>query len=208
MNMRTAGMKAGFACLLSVLTCRATAGSTTLLRTASKTTPEWGSVQTYAGKIDPVISSVKPATSITVVLLTDSLRPAEIESVKKDLLELYTSLHGHAFRLGVLGQGALGIAGPFASRAQLKSALNEVAGGSDSSAATASTASVASPALLDNLYASVGQLGANWSRVLLIGDLPPLEPSAREYASGLLLRAFGSAHLQVSWYAFSGGNDG
>src|SRR6267378_4111282 len=208
MNMRTLGMKAGFACLLLVLTCRATAGSTTLLRTASKTSPEWGSVQTYAGKIDPVISKVKPATSITVVFLTDSLSPAEIESVKKDLLGLYTSLHGHAFRLGVLGHGALGIADPFASRAQLKSALNEVAGGSDSSAATASTASVASPALLDNLYASVGQLGANWSRVLLIGDLPSLDPSAREYASGLLLRAFGSAHLQVSWYAFSGGNDG
>src|SRR6202521_3374445 len=206
--MRTVGMKAGFACLLLVLTSRATAGSTTLLRTASKTSPEWGSVQTYEGKIDPVISSVKPAPSITVLLLTDSLSPAEIENVKKDLLGLYTSLHGHAFRLGVLRHGALGIAGPFASRAQLKSALNVVAGGSDSSAATASTASVASPALLDNLYASVGQLGANWSRVLLIGDLPPLEVSAREYASGLLLRAFGSAHLQVSWYAFSGGNDG
>jgi tetratricopeptide (TPR) repeat protein len=40
-----------------------------------------------------------------------------------------------------------------------------------------------------------------------IGELPPLEGSVREYASSLLLRAFGSAHLQVSWYAFSGGND-
>jgi tetratricopeptide (TPR) repeat protein len=205
MNLRTAGMKAGLACLLLVSACRATAGSTTLLRTASKTSPECGPVQTYAGKIDPVISSVRPATSITVVLLMDSLSPAEIESVKKDLLGLYTSLHGHAYRLGVLRNGALGIAGPFANRAQLKSALNEVMGGSDSSAATAS---VASAALLDNLYASVGQLGADWSRVLLIGELPPLEASARAYASGLLLRAFGSAHLQVSWYAFSGGDDG
>src|SRR5467141_4735484 len=133
MNLRRVRMKARFACLLLVLTCRGTEASTTLLRTTSKTSPEWGSLQTYAGKIDPVISSVKPATSITVVLLTDSLSPAEIESVKKDLLGLYTSLHGHAFRLGVLGHGAFGIAGPFASRAQLKSALNEVAGGSDSS---------------------------------------------------------------------------
>jgi len=178
------------------------------LRTASKISPEPGSVQTYAGQIDPIISSVKPATSITVVLLTDLLSPAEIESVKKDLLGLYTSMHGHAFRLGILRNGGLGIAGPFASRAQLKSALNEVAGGSDPSVSAASTAPVASLALLDNLYASVGQLGADWSRVLLIGALPPLEGSAREYASGLLLRAFGSAHIQLSWYAFSGGNDG
>src|SRR5260370_22808532 len=167
MNLRSVRMKARFACLLLVLTCRGTEASTTLLRTTSKTSPEWGSVQTYAGKIDPVISSVKPATSITVVLLTDSLSPAQMESVKKDLLGLYTSLHGHAFRLGILGNGAFGIAGPFASRAQLKSALSEVAGGSDSSAATASTAPVAPPAFLDNLYASAGQLGADWSRVLL-----------------------------------------
>lgn len=216
MVLRTAGIRAGVACLLCVLTCRVTAGSTALLRTATKTSPELGPVQTYAGKIEAVISGVKPAPSITVVLLTDSLSPAQIESVKKDLLTLYTSLRGHPLRLAVLGNGSIGIAGPFTTRAQLKSALSEV-GSSNSSAATPSSnvpqatdrqgPSTPSPSLLDNLYAGVGQLGADWSRVLLIGELPPLEASAREYASGLLQRAFASAHLQVSWYAFSGGDD-
>ena len=213
MNLRTAGVKAAFACLLLVSTCRATSGSTTLLRTASKTTPELAPVETYAGKVDAVVSGVKPAGSITILLLADSLSPAEMDSIKKDLLALYVSLRGHPFRLAVLRSGAMGVAGPFASRAQLKSALSEVAG-SDSSASAASPPSVASassvPAevLLDHLRASVGQLGADWSRVLLIGELPPLEASEREYASSLLLRAFSSAHVRVSWYAFSGGNDG
>jgi Tfp pilus assembly protein PilF len=168
-------------------------------------------VQTYAGKTEAVISGVKPAPSVTLVLLTDSLSPAQIESVKKDLLTLYTSLRGHPLRLAVLGNGSIGIVGPFTSRSQLKSALSEV-GNSNSPAAAPSSdvptiPSTLSPALLDNLYAGVGQLGADWSRVLLIGELPPLEASVREYASGLLQRAFGSAHLQVSWYAFSGGDD-
>src|SRR5438105_11534098 len=83
MPLRTAGVKAGLACLMLVWTCRAASGSTTLLRTASKMTPELGPVQTYAGNIDAVISSVKPAPAITIVLLTDSLSPAEMHSIKK-----------------------------------------------------------------------------------------------------------------------------
>ncbi len=67
--------------------------STTLLRTTSKMGPELGAVLTYAGKIDPVISNVKVAAPITVVFLTDSLSPAEIETVKKEVLAFYASLH-------------------------------------------------------------------------------------------------------------------
>ncbi|HEV2195986.1 MAG TPA: hypothetical protein VGR55_10420 [Candidatus Acidoferrum sp.] len=169
--------------------------------------PELGPVQTYAGKIDLVISGVKPAPTVTVVLLTDSLSPAETESVKKELLTLYTALRGRPFRLALVSNGSIGVAGPFASRAQLKSALSEVAGKTDSQAPTAFT-SAASVQLLDNLYANAGQLGGDWSQVLLVGELPPLESSVREYASAMLLRAFGGTHLQVSWYAFSGGDNG
>ena len=177
-------------------------------------TPELGPVQTYAGNIDAVISSVKPAPAITIVLLTDSLSPAEMHSIKKDLPALYASLRGHPLRLAVLRRGAVGVRGPFTSWAQLNSALSEVAGKSEPSGSTASPASAASASsiptgvLLDHLCASVGQLGGDWSRVLLIGELPPLEASEKEYASGLLLQAFGTAHVQVSWYAFSGGDDG
>ena len=167
--------------------------------------PELGAVLTYAGKIDPVISNVKVAAPITVVFLTDSLSPAEIETVKKEVLAFYASLHGRPFRLATLGNGSIGVAGPFTSRAQLKSTLGELAARTDP---PVSTVSAPNPQLLDNLCASAGRLGGDWSRVLLVGELPPLEASVREYASALLLRAFINAHLRVSWYAFSGGNDG
>jgi len=170
--------------------------------------PELGPVLTYAGKIDPIISNVKAAAPITVVFLTDSLTSAELETVKKEVLALYTSLHGRPFRLVVVGNGSIGAAGPFTSRVQLKSALGEVAAKTESPVSTPFGASVPSAQLLDSLVASAGQLGGDWSRVLLIGELPPLGAPAREYASALLLRAFSNAHLQVSWYAFSGGDDG
>jgi len=210
MILRSVRSKAGLVCLALLCSCRIAPGSTVLLRAASKTAPELGPVQTYAGKVDATISPVKPAASITVVLLMDSLSPAEIESVKKDLPGLYLSLRGRPLRLALLRNGTIGVAGPFSSRAQLRSALNEVTAGPGSSAFPASPVILgqsASPALLDNLQASVGQLGSDWSRVLLIGEFPALETAAREYASSVLLRAFGGAHLQVSWYAFSGGND-
>ena len=131
-------------------------GSTTLLRTPSKIVPELEPVQTYAGKTDLVIFAVKPATAVTVVLLTDSLSPVETETVKKGLLALYTALRGRSFRLALLGNGSFGVAGPFTSRAQLKSALSEVTGKTDSTVSAASPDPSASPRLLDNLNASVG----------------------------------------------------
>jgi tetratricopeptide (TPR) repeat protein len=41
----------------------------------------------------------------------------------------------------------------------------------------------------------------------LFGELPALEPSALDYASALLLRAFTTQRIQLSWSAPSGGND-
>lgn len=207
MKLRVVRSNAG-ACLFLLAASGPAIASTTLLRTALKTSPELGQVLTYAGKMDPVISNVKAASPVTVVLLTDSMSPLEIETAKKEVLALYTSLRGRPFRLAILQNGSIGVAGPFTSRSQLKSALGDVNGRTDSPAATVSNAPITSPQVLDNLCSSASQLGGDWSRVLLVGELPPLEAPAREYASALLLRAFTNAHLQVSWYAFSGGNDG
>jgi predicted Zn-dependent protease len=182
--------------------CRGAAGSTALVRSELHTAPELAPVRTYAGSVLAVVSPVKPSPLVTVVLLVDSLSPSELESVKKDLLTLFASMPGHPMRIALLRNGSVGVAGPFASRAQLKSALTEIAAAPDASATTPSSA-----ALLDSLCASVNQLGADWSRVLLVGELPNLDGSAREYASALLARTFGNAHLQLSWFSFSGGND-
>lgn len=211
MNSRSAVINAGAACFLFVCIPNAWGTTTTLLRAPATSNSEAGSVLTYAGKIDVSVSKVKPAQAITAVVLADSLTAAQLESVKKDLLSAYALLRGRPLRVAAIRNGAFGIAGPFASRAQLKSALSELGDANPDTSSSASSAgsssAVPASAVLDNLCASASQLGEGWSRVLIIGELPPLEKQTNEYASALLLRAFGKAALQVSWYPFSGANE-
>lgn len=194
-------LRTGIVSILLLPVCRVATGTSVLLHPAPGGAPGLLSVQTYTGKADPIVTPVKPSASVTVVLLMDTLSPAELDSVKKDLLALHTSLHGRPLRLALVRNGSLGVAGPFSSRALLKSALTQVQPAADPSE------SVSPSAALDTLSAGAPQLGADWSRVLLIGEFPALDPSAIEYASAVLLRAFGSQHLQVSWFAPAGGSD-
>lgn len=188
----------GFA-LLCV--CQRAGGSTALIRSELHGTPDLAPVRTYAGNVQAAVSPVKPSPLVTVVLLTDSFSSAELETVKKDLATLLASLHGHPMRIAVLRNGSIGVAGPFTNRAQLKSALAEITAMPD----YAGGATL--PAVLDNLCASVTQLGSDWSRVLVVGELPALDAGSRDYTSALLTRTFGAAHLQLSWFPFSGGDD-
>lgn len=173
-------------------------GSEILVRSSSSEALGLSPVQTYAGKVDAILTGVKPESSLTVVLLMDGLKAAELESVNKDLLALYGGMSGRPVRLMVLRNGSTETAGPFASRARFKAALEKIrAGGENATAVSAGT-------FYDALAANAAQWGSNWSRVLLIGDLPALEPAVREYATALLLRAFSSQHVQVSLFGLEG----
>ncbi len=194
-------VRAGLFGLFLLAGCgKATAGSL-LLHSASNVAPESLSVQTYAGKPDVSISPIQPSPSVTVVLLMDTLTPSQLESVKRDVLALYTSLHKRPLSLALLRSGSVAITLPFTARSRLESALNEAA-------QSTPAAPPASPsAIIDALCAAAPQLGSNWSNVLLIGEFPELTPAALEYASALLLRTFSSQRIQLSWAAPSGGND-
>lgn len=189
-----------FALVLLAFCCRATAGPV-LLHSASNAAPELLSVQTYAGKPDVTVSPVQPSSSVTVVLLMDTLTPAQLESTKRDLLALYTSLHKRPLSLALLRSGSIAVAGPFTTRARLESALNEAA------RAAADTPPASPSAIIDALCAAAPQLGSNWSNALLIGEFPDLNPPVLEFASALLSRTFSTQHIQLSWAAPSGGND-
>jgi tetratricopeptide (TPR) repeat protein len=177
--------------------------SSALIRFSYQVPPEVTSIQTYAGAASVAVSPVRPAASRTVVLLLDTLTAASLDDIKTGVLSLYGSSQGHPLRLATLRQGSLSIAGPFTSQTGLQRALEKV-GAVDPSA----PASQASPAqLFDTLSADVAQLGSHWSRVLLIGDFPALDPASIDYASAILLRAFLAQQLRVSWYAPDGQND-
>jgi len=194
-------IRAGIVVLALMSICHVAMGSSVFLRIPSSTTPGLAPIQTYAGKADPSTALAKLSTSVTVVVLADTLSSDAFDSVRNGLLALQTSLHGHPLRVALIRNGSLAVTGPFSTRARLKAALDQVTPVSDPSA------SVPTSTVFDTLNASVGQLGADGSHVLLIGEFPALDPLTLDYASALTLRAFGSRHLQVSWFSPAGGND-
>jgi tetratricopeptide (TPR) repeat protein len=181
----------GFLVLLLMMS-RVAVASTVLLRSTAPTTPVLAAVQTYAGKTAAIVSSVKAGEGLTVVLLLDRMNATELESVGKELSDLYGSLSGRPLRLAWLQNGAISMEGPFASRARLKNTFEKI------QRSTESPAPISPAAVYDGMVSSVTQWGSNWSRVLLIGNLPQLEPAVQDYAAAMLLRAFCAQHVQVS----------
>ena len=198
MNFR---LRAGVLCLGLLSVCHVAISSSVFLRIPSSTTPELAPIQTYAGKADHNIALAKLSTSVTVVLLADTLSSDAFDRVRNELLALQTSLHGHPLRVALIRNGSLAVTGPFSTRARLTAALDQVTLVPDPSSP------VPASAVFDTLNAGVGQLGADGSHVLLIGEFPALDPMTLDYASALALRAFSSLHLQVSWFSPAGGND-
>lgn len=202
MRRRLSSLRPGALSFILLVVCEAAGGTSVLLRSGSPTALELSSVRTYAGKADPSVSPVKPASSLTVVLLLDGLSSAALDGVKRDLPALYRLLNGRQLRLVLLRNGTFAQAGPFTGGTRLKSVLDKI------EPAEESGTHVTPAGFFDALAANAAHWGANWSRVLLIGDFPALEPATKEYAEALLLRAFSSQQVQVSWYSPAGGEEG
>jgi tetratricopeptide (TPR) repeat protein len=194
-------LRAGILCVLLFLAYRPAVGSSAFFRTTIATPPQLAPIRTYSGNTEPSIAPVKLSPSVTVVVLADTLSFDQLDRIKIELLALYSSLRGHPLRVVLIRNASLGVSGPFSTRARLKSALDEI------SLSTDPSAPITSATILDTLNASVEQLAADGSRVILIGEFPTLDPLATNYASALLLRSFVSHHLLVSWFAPAGGSD-
>ena len=130
--------------------------------------------------------------------------PPRLSTVRRQTCSsLYGSLQGRPLRLAILRQRSLEAVGPFSSRAALQRALDKIVP-PDSSMPE----SQPSPGqLFDALVSAVAELGSRWSRVLLVGNLPALDPAVVDYSSARLLRAFMAQQVRVSWLAPAGGND-
>jgi hypothetical protein len=162
----------GVLCVLLLSVCGvARASSVVLLRLPSQPNPEFSPVKTYAGWADASSFAVRPSSSVTVVLLIDTMSPAELGNVKTGLLTFYTSLRGRSLRIALLRNTSLALAGPFADRVGLKSTLDDVQPAADPSA------TLSPSAILDALSTSAWQLGTDWSYVLLVGNFPVLDPA-------------------------------
>src|SRR4029077_13016080 len=100
--LRTAAFVCAFGLAFGLAATPAVRASSVLLRTSSKTAPELLSVQTYAGKSDALISAVQASSPVTVVVLLDTLNPAQFAGVEKDLLAMYAGMRKHPLRVALL----------------------------------------------------------------------------------------------------------
>ena len=188
-------------CLLLLAICRAGTATTSVIRTNTKEPPIFSGVETYAGRMDVLVSEVKPGPLVTVVLLLDGMNAVKLQVVEKVLLPFYGSLNGRPIRVALLRNGVLEQAGPFATRARLKAALDMIAPSEETSS------SPTAAKLFDAIAANAGQWGTNWSRVLLLGDFPGLDAATKVYAAAILVRAFTGQHVRVSWFSQSPGEE-
>src|ERR1700704_5077632 len=100
--------------------CHVATGSSVFLRIPSSTTPGLAPIRTYAGKADPSTALAKLSTSVTVVVLADSLSYIAFDTVRNALQALQTSLHGPPLRVPLIRNGSLSVTGPFSTRARFK----------------------------------------------------------------------------------------
>jgi tetratricopeptide (TPR) repeat protein len=176
-------------------------GSSVLLPSSSQISAESPRVQTYAGTIDCTVFPARSEPSVTVVLLTDTLSSNALDDAKKIVLSLYGSRQ-RSIRIATLHRGDLEVVGPFTNRVGLQNALKEV------QAPTAdAVVPISATAFFDAISTNAAHLGTHWSRALLIGALPSLDPSVFDYAGAVLLRAFVAQQVRVSWLAPDGVGD-
>jgi hypothetical protein len=105
--------------------------STVLLRDSSRSGQRW-SVETYAGPAKVTVSPLRSSTSVTVLVLVDTLSPADLEQAKTALLDFFPQLHGHPMQLALLGKNqALTGPVPVSTRQRLKQLLDKTVSGED-----------------------------------------------------------------------------
>jgi tetratricopeptide (TPR) repeat protein len=168
--------------------------SSVLIRTSPHSGQSW-SVQTYAGAAEVSASAVKPSSSITILILTDTLGAAENEQVRNDLLDLYGALRGRTIQIGFLSKdGAFTLPVAVGSRARLKQLLEKNVTGEG-------VQTVPSAVVLDDLIAAVPKLGPKQSCVLVVGEFPKVDQASTAFASALLIRAFLAQQLCASLFS-------
>ena len=192
------GLRACILCAWILALSPSAPASSALLKAPAPGSPPPVSVMTYAGKAEIKGIPVHPSPAVTVALLMDSLTAEQLASFKKDILAAYTPARGAKLHLALLQNGSLVKAGPFPTRLRFKSALDEI------KPAAITPAPTPSGAMVEAMFGSASQFGAEWSSLVVVGDTPIVDPASLDYAVALLLREFSVQHLRVSWFAPAG----
>ncbi|MDR3763995.1 MAG: hypothetical protein P4M01_07865 [Acidobacteriota bacterium] len=182
---------AGWVACLLLYGCPLWATSSALVETSSRPLPENPSVKLYSGTIPVSSEEVHPSAELTVLLLVDSTDASQAVKMQERVLAVQDALRDRPFRLAMLRGGTLEIFASFTGRAKLRSAMNSVE--------WPAADRVEGAAILDEILQASSRLGENYAPVLLVGDMPVLDPSVREYGASVLAHSFATQKLRVSW---------
>jgi tetratricopeptide (TPR) repeat protein len=182
-----------FACLGGIVLAARAFAQPCLL---SSNQPPLGTLETYAGPVQPKLAPVEPPPEMTIALLPDLLSAEQRERLGADLIALDRSA-GKAtpLRLAVFDGHQFAATGPLESAAAWRRAVRE---------ALATPAAEQAPADPAQLYSAIIQglssAGANWSSVVLVGHLPDLPKNLQDYARAWVPSRACAQKLRVSYF--------
>lgn len=155
---------------------------------------------TCPGKAGVTSVSVEPSREVLVAIAGARWSDDEMRMIRQQIGSLYTAANrADPLRLALLIDGKLQFAGPFKTRAQLQTALNELA------ATPPGPSEPESPVSFYSTLANAApQLGSDWSTLVLIAQFPAVAPELSAYTEGWFSDRLRAAKLRVSYWTPSG----
>ncbi len=145
------------------------ASQAVLLRSREQTLPDIAGVATFAGKVGAQLTPIQPAKRVVVAVLSETLIEGDADKLRSAVQAISQQVRStHEFSIALLRADSVDISGPLKSRAQIQAALRTAVRQAAPESAAAGPLS-AYTMLLRNL----GQLGMDWSSLLVVGRLAP-----------------------------------
>ncbi len=158
------------------------------------------SVSTYAGVVPATVVPAEVSTQILVVALPDAIAPGGKDHVRAEMQAFFQARDPKEIRLGAFRGGEYVQDDPFRTRAQAATALRQTF------AAPPPETSYPSAKFYKWLAQAVGQLGSQWSTVVLVGAAPDVDAPLRDYAVAYLASRFQAQKVRLSYWNPDGPN--
>ena len=152
--------------------------------------------RTCLGTAEVQTAPVEASHEVVVAVVSDTLSADDLKQVRQEITVFFRVLKSkNTFRLAAVSGDSVQFAGPFKTRAQLLTALGDLAHPPPESA------EAPKPLLLYNNLGKVApQFGSDWATVILAGRFPAVDPELAPYTSAWLATRLRTARLQVEYW--------
>ena len=191
---------------LAVLACCAPIAAQPILVQGTPVDPqETVSISTYAGSVRATVAPVEVSTQTLVAILADSIAQDQKDRVRAEIQSFFQNGDLKDLRLGALRGEEFSVEDPFRTRAQFQAALRKIFAAPPGEPQTGQPPYPAA-AFYRWLAHAAGQLGSQWSSVVLIGSAPDVDAQLREYAATYVASRFQAQKVRVNYWNPDGPN--